>query len=178
MSNVRTFILIENRSKQGRQTFQYSTIHCIYRQSPILLSLTKSLFQLFLQADLPEILNQTSKSMIESSIKVNEKYKIIQKLLVCALLLQSRSQAKRRNKSVFNYCQTSVLSFTNGGILSGYQKLLALHLSGTPSLKTGDSPPSCQLLDNQLSMTFDVQFQCLYQLCLTVYYNFVASVIK
>ena len=31
-----------------------------------------------------------------------------------------------------NYCQTSVLSFTNGGILSGCQSLLALHLSGTP----------------------------------------------
>ena len=43
--------------------------------------------------------------------------------------------------------------FTNGGILSGYQNLLALHLSGTPSLKTGTSPPSCELLDNSLSIT-------------------------
>ena len=32
-----------------------------------------------------------------------------------------------------------VVDFTNGGILSGYQSLL-LHLSGTPSLKTGTSP--------------------------------------
>ena len=51
---------------------------------------------------------------------------------------------------VFNYCQTSVLSFTNRGILSGYQSLLALNLSGTPSLKIFTSPPSCQLLDNRL----------------------------
>ena len=33
---------------------------------------------------------------------------------------------------MFNYCQTSVLSFTNGGIFSGYQSLPALLLSGTP----------------------------------------------
>ena len=33
------------------------------------------------------------------------------------------------------------IDFSNGGILSGYSSLLALHLSGTPSLKTGTSPP-------------------------------------
>ena len=38
------------------------------------------------------------------------------------------------------YCQTSVLFFSNGGILSGYLILLTLHLSGIPSLKTGTSP--------------------------------------
>ena len=32
------------------------------------------------------------------------------------------------------------VSFTNGGILSGYPSLLALHLSGTPNLKTGTNP--------------------------------------
>ena len=47
---------------------------------------------------------------------------------------------KNVGKRVFNYCQTSILFFTNGGILSGYSSLLALHLSGTPSLKTGTSP--------------------------------------
>ena len=36
------------------------------------------------------------------------------------------SQAKRRNKRVFNYFQTSFLSFTHRGILCGYQSLLAL----------------------------------------------------
>ena len=35
-------------------------------------------------------------------------------------------------KRVFNYCQTSVLFFITGGILSGYLSLLALHLSETP----------------------------------------------
>ena len=52
--------------------------------------------------------------------------------------------------SKFNYNQTFVLSLTKGGILSGYQSFLALHLSGTPSLKTGTSPPNFQLLDNSL----------------------------
>ena len=33
-----------------------------------------------------------------------------------------------------------------------YQSLLALYLSGTPSLKTGTSPPSCLYLDNPLYM--------------------------
>ena len=61
----------------------------------------------------------------------------------------------------FTYCQTSVLSFTNGGILSGYRSLLALHLSETPSLKTGTSPPSCQLLDNQLYMSPDFHLELL-----------------
>ena len=41
-------------------------------------------------------------------------------------------------------CLTTVkqvfFAFTNKGILSGYQSLLALHLSGTPSLMTGTSP--------------------------------------
>ena len=31
----------------------------------------------------------------------------------------------------------------NEGIFSGYQSLLALYLSGTPSLETGTRPPSC-----------------------------------
>ena len=44
-------------------------------------------------------------------------------------------------KSVFYYCQTSVLFLYNWGIFSGDQSLLALYLSGTPSLKTGTSPP-------------------------------------
>ena len=42
------------------------------------------------------------------------------------------------------YCQT------NRGVLSGYPCLLALHLSRTPSLTNGTSPPSCLLLDNPL----------------------------
>ena len=33
-------------------------------------------------------------------------------LLVCALLLRRYSQAKRRNKRLFNYCQTSVHSLS------------------------------------------------------------------
>ena len=40
--------------------------------------------------------------------------------------------------------------YTNGGIHSGYLCLLALYLSGTPSLMTGTSPPSCLLLNNRL----------------------------
>ena len=49
-------------------------------------------------------------------------------------------------------------SFTNGGILSGYLSLLALHLSGFPNLRTGNGPPSCQLLDNRLFTTFSHTF--------------------
>ena len=41
------------------------------------------------------------------------------------------------------YCQKTVLFLYNGGIFSGYRSLPALYLSGTPSLKTGTSPPSC-----------------------------------
>ena len=58
------------------------------------------------------------------------------------------------NKRIFNYCQTSVLFFTNGGIHRGYLSLLALHLSGTPRLKTGTSNLSCLLLDNCLYITW------------------------
>ena len=111
------------RSVQG---LQGNWFICMYKQSPIFVLLTKSLFS---QAT----------------------YK---QLLVWALLLHRSSQAKRRNKRVFNYCQTSVLYFTNGGILSGYQSLLASHLSGTPSLKTGTRPPNCLLLDNCLYIWF------------------------
>ena len=42
------------------------------------------------------------------------------------------------------------ICFTNRGILSAYLSLLALHLSGNPSMKTVTSPPSCQFLDNRL----------------------------
>ena len=59
---------------------------------------------------------------------------------------------KRRNKRVFNYCQTSVLFFISGGILSGYLSLLALHLCGTPSLRTGSRPPSCFHFNNRPCM--------------------------
>ena len=56
-------------------------------------------------------------------------------------------------------CLTTVrqvfFSFTSGGILSEYLSLPALHLSGTPSLKTNTSPPSCQLLHNWLFMSPD-----------------------
>ena len=45
-------------------------------------------------------------------------------------------------------------SYTNGLILSGYLSLLALQISGTPSLMTGTSPPSCLLLDNHLFIFF------------------------
>ena len=41
-------------------------------------------------------------------------------------------------------------TFISGGILSGYLSLLALHLSGTPSLRTGSRPPSCFHLNNRL----------------------------
>ena len=40
----------------------------------------------------------------------------------------------------------------NGGIFSGQPNLLALYLSGTPSLKTATRPPSCIHLDNRLYM--------------------------
>ena len=63
-----------------------------------------------------------------------------------------KQQTKRGNKRVFNHSQTNVLFFTNGGILGGYSSKLDLHLSGTPSQKTGTSPPSCLLLDNRLYM--------------------------
>ena len=53
-------------------------------------------------------------------------------------------------KRVFNYCQTSVLFFTYRGILSEYFSLQALHLSGTPSLKTGTRPPRYLHLHNRL----------------------------
>ena len=42
------------------------------------------------------------------------------------------------------------MSIGPGGILSGYSSLLALHLGGTPSLKTGTSPLRYLLLDNRL----------------------------
>ena len=41
-------------------------------------------------------------------------------------------------------------AFISGGILSEYLSLLALHLSGTPSLRTGSRPPSCFHLNNHL----------------------------
>ena len=53
----------------------------------------------------------------------------------------------------------------NGGIFSGYQSLLVLYLSGTPSLRTGTSPPSCLYLDNHLYMTFNLS-QAKYSYCL------------
>ena len=51
------------------------------------------------------------------------------------------------NKRVFYYCQASVLFLYNGG---GYQSLLALYLSGTPSQRTGTRPPRCLYLGNRL----------------------------
>ena len=54
------------------------------------------------------------------------------------------------NKRLINYYQTSVLFFIYGGILSRYSSLLALHLSGTPSLKTGTRSPRYLHLHNRL----------------------------
>ena len=54
------------------------------------------------------------------------------------------------NYRVVYYRQTSVLFLYNGGIFRGYQSLLALYLSGTPSLKTSTRPPSCLHLNNRL----------------------------
>ena len=54
----------------------------------------------------------------------------------------------------------------NGEIFSGYQSLLALNFSGTPSLKIGTRPPSCLHLDNRLyilnitHLSFFTKFQC------------------
>ena len=48
---------------------------------------------------------------------------------------------------------TSVLSFTNGGTLSGYLSLLCpIPWWDLPNLATGTSPPSCLHLDNHLYM--------------------------
>ena len=63
---------------------------------------------------------------------------------------ETQSLRVRKYIRVFNYCQASALFFTNGGIPSGYSSLLALHLGGTPSLKTGTSPSSCLLVNNCL----------------------------
>ena len=69
------------------------------------------------------------------------------------------SQRKRRNKRVFNYCQTKecfttvkqvFFSYTTEGYYSEQPDLLALYLSGTPSLMTGTRPSSCLHLDNGL----------------------------
>ena len=38
----------------------------------------------------------------------------------------------------------------NGGIFSGYQSLLTIYLSGTPSQETGTRTPSCLYLSNGL----------------------------
>ena len=59
---------------------------------------------------------------------------------------------------MFYYCQTSVLLLYNGGIFSGYQSLLALYLSGNPSLRTGTRPPSCLYIDKRLSMPLKLSF--------------------
>ena len=74
--------------------------------------------------------------------------------MLCQIILW-RFFFRLRNKRVFNYFQTSVLFFISRGILSGYSSLLALHLSRTPSLKTGTGPPSCLLLNNRLYMSPD-----------------------
>ena len=42
--------------------------------------------------------------------------------------------------------------YTTEGYYSGLPDLLALYLSGTPSLTTGTRPPSCLHLDNRLYM--------------------------
>ena len=44
-------------------------------------------------------------------------------------------------------------NFISRGILSEYLSLLALHLSGTASLRTGTRPPSCFYLNNRLYMS-------------------------
>ena len=80
------------------------------------------------------------------------------KLLVCASSLRRSSQTKRKNKRVFHYCQTSVLFFFYGGFLSGYWSLLALHLSGTPSLRTGTRPPSCLQLPKRPHISSEIKF--------------------
>ena len=46
-------------------------------------------------------------------------------------------------------------SYTTEGI-SGWPRLLAFHLSGTPSLTTGTRPPSCIHLHNRLYMQYMV----------------------
>ena len=61
---------------------------------------------------------------------------------VSASSLCRSSQTKRWNKREFYCCQTSVIFLYNWGIFSGYQSLLTLYLSGTPSLRTGTRPPT------------------------------------
>ena len=107
--------------------------------------------ELWIVSSIVLMLTLMGHNMVSISFRISSE---IQNMLVCALLLHRSSEAKRRNKRVFNYCQTSVSFFNQRRILSVYQSLLALHLSGTPSLKTGTRPPSCQLLDNCLNMCF------------------------
>ena len=49
----------------------------------------------------------------------------------------------------------------NGGIFSGHQSLLALYLSGTPSLKTSTRPPSCIYLNTHLYKSLDSHMKIL-----------------
>ena len=60
------------------------------------------------------------------------------------------------NEMAKHYSQTSVLFFITGGILIGY--LCLLHLSRTPSVRTGSRPPSCFHLNNRLYMLAFFQF--------------------
>ena len=62
----------------------------------------------------------------------------------------------------------SVLFFIYRGIPSGYSSLLALHLSGTPSQKTGTRTPSCLLLDNRLYILLDYLLNTDSRIILTV----------
>ena len=57
---------------------------------------------------------------------------------------QNCSQTKRRNKRVFNYCQTSVLFFYKGATLVIYRA------HGPYTLVGWYSTPSCIYLDNRL----------------------------
>ena len=56
--------------------------------------------------------------------------------------------ASTKNISV-KLCQTSVLSFINGGILSGYKSLPSLTPWWDPQSRDRYKPPSCQLLENR-----------------------------
>ena len=70
-------------------------------------------------------------------------------------------------KRVFNHWQTSVLSLSTVGSLVDHRAYKALHLSGTSSLTTGTSPPSCQLLDNQLYISTRLHGSLVYYSVLT-----------
>ena len=76
--------------------------------------------------------------------KETQKFNQLVKLLVSALSLRRSSQTKRRNKIVFNYCQTSVLLLSRGNLVD--------HQAYKPYTLVG--PQDLQLLLDPLAVIF------------------------